>query len=60
MKPYNDPTNGKNFIIKPFYKDENTINDLNELRDYVSHLKSEMYNLIDLYNDLANKLIPKE
>ena len=39
-------------ITKPFYKDPSTYESKDELIDYVRHLQSEMFNVIDQYNKL--------
>jgi hypothetical protein len=40
-------------VTKPFYKNPNSIDDVQELRDYVKHLQEEVFKLIDTYNDLS-------
>ena len=40
-------------ITHPFYKKVNDITDVDELRDYVTYLQSEVFNLIDAYNELS-------
>lgn len=47
-------------ITKPFYKNPNEINDIQELRDYVKHLQDEIYKLINVYNDLETDKIDLE